>query len=258
VDLFPLLLVEVDGIEPTAAELATLAFASYGHFTAMQVRGGRVRGLAHHLDRLTAANRELFEADLDGDRLRELIRHALDGVADASVRVVMHGNLPGGRVSTVVTVRPPATPSATVALLPVDYHRTVAHIKRPNDFGQAYYGRQAVRQGFDDALLTTPDQVVTEAAIANVGFFDGSSVVWPDAPMLRGITLQVVESRLAELPARHQVVRLEQVPGFAAAFVTNSQGIAAVTRIGEHEFAVDERLMAALHSAYDTAPADLI
>src|SRR5256885_7112437 len=35
----------IDGQPATAAELAALAFAGHAHFTAMQVRDGRLRGL---------------------------------------------------------------------------------------------------------------------------------------------------------------------------------------------------------------------
>jgi len=252
-----LLNVEVDGARPTPGQLEQLAFAPYGHFTAMQVRAGRVRGLDLHLARLAQADQELFAAGLDGDRIRALIRHALGEITDASVRVLSYGDTPGDPVSTVVTVRPPATKAPTISLLPVDYYRTVAHIKRTSDFGQAYWGRHADRAGFGDALLTTPDGVVAEAAIANVGFFDGTAIVWPEAPLLRGITLQLVQSRL-ELPQKHQVVRLAQLTDFAGAFVTNSQGIAAVTRIGDRTYAVDAGLMDALTRAYEAAPAELI
>ncbi len=57
---------EVDGREATAEQLRFPAF-TYGHFTAMQIRGRKVRGLALHLARLDAANRELFGVGLDGD-----------------------------------------------------------------------------------------------------------------------------------------------------------------------------------------------
>ena len=41
--------VQRNGRTATAEELAPLAFAGYAHFTAMQVRGRRVRGLDLHL-----------------------------------------------------------------------------------------------------------------------------------------------------------------------------------------------------------------
>ena len=47
---------EIDGNVPADAQLRALALGGYGHFTAMQVRGRRVRGLDLHLSRLAAAN----------------------------------------------------------------------------------------------------------------------------------------------------------------------------------------------------------
>ncbi|NUR73174.1 MAG: class IV aminotransferase [Hamadaea sp.] len=249
-----LITVEIDGAAPTPAQLEQLAFAPFGHFTAMQVRDGRVRGLDLHLARLAQANAEMFGADLDGERVRELIRHALGELTDASVRVLVFGEEP---ITTVVTVRPPFFSPETTSLLPVDYSRTVPHLKRTNDFGQAYWGRHAAGAGFGDALLVTPGGAVAEAGIANVGFWDGARIVWPEAPMLRGITLQVVQPRLA-LPQHHQLVRLTQLAEFTGAFVTNSRGISAVTRIGDHEYAVNDDLMRELHRAYGSASAEPI
>jgi hypothetical protein len=45
-----------------------------GHFTAMQIRGGRTRGLALHLHRLESANHEMFGVGFDRDHVRTLIR----------------------------------------------------------------------------------------------------------------------------------------------------------------------------------------
>jgi hypothetical protein len=53
---------EIDGRDATVEQLSTIAPAGYGHFTAMQVRQRRVRGLGLHLDRLGAANHEMFGA----------------------------------------------------------------------------------------------------------------------------------------------------------------------------------------------------
>lgn len=157
--------IEFDGRPATEETLRIPALYGYGHFTALQVRDGRTRGLALHLARLDAANRELFVLPLDGDRVRELIRHALDGAGrrDASVRV--NGYLPPGatRTTLMVTVREPAVPpSGARSLMSAPYARTAPHIKRPGEFGQTYYGMLAGRAGFDEALLTAPGGVVTE------------------------------------------------------------------------------------------------
>ncbi|MFE6662614.1 aminotransferase class IV family protein [Streptomyces sp. NPDC057697] len=252
---------EFDGHPATEADLRIAAFLGYGHFTAMQVRDGGVRGLGLHLARLDAAGRELFGHGLDGDRVRDLVRHALDGagVRDASVRV--HGFLaPGdGETTVMVTVRAPAHKSTEPhGLMSVPYARTVPHIKRPGEFGQTYYARLAARAGFDEALLTLPGGVVTEGAITNVGFWDGTSVVWPDAPCLTGITMALLERELSGAGSVRRPVTLDGLGAFRSAFVTNSQGIAPVRRIDDTEFAVDEALMERLGQAYARVPWDTI
>ena len=44
--------IEVNGREADEAAVSLLAHEGWGHFTAMQVRGGRTRGLGLHLARL--------------------------------------------------------------------------------------------------------------------------------------------------------------------------------------------------------------
>ncbi|MFG3404718.1 aminotransferase class IV family protein [Streptomyces sp. NPDC048142] len=258
--------IEFDGRPATEEDLRIPALYGFGHFTALQVRDGRVRGLGPHLARLDAANRELFALPVDGDRVRELVRHALDGAGrrDASVRV--NGYLPPGatRTTLMVTVREPAAmPSWARSLMSVPYARTAPHIKRPGEFGQTYYGMLAVRAGFDEALLTAPGAVVTEGATTNIGFWDGASVVWPGAPALAGITMALLEQGLARAgrPSVRRPVTLEGPDGvgrYRSAFVCNSQGIAPVRRIDGIEFAVDEELMRDLGAAYDSAPEDAV
>src|SRR5215469_11134450 len=79
--------IEIDGRSATTGDLRAAAVSNFGHFTAMQVREHRVRGLKLHLARLDAANVELFGTGLDGDLVRSRIRHALGDTRDASVRV---------------------------------------------------------------------------------------------------------------------------------------------------------------------------
>jgi branched-subunit amino acid aminotransferase/4-amino-4-deoxychorismate lyase len=251
--------IEIDGAAATTEQLSALTGDSYGHFTAMQVRGCRTRGLDLHLARLAAANTELFDAVLDAAAVRDHIRHALGGTADASVRVYVCDL--AGRPSVIVTVRPPGgMPEGPWALQSVPYQRAIPHIKHIGDFGQGYYQRLARRNGFDEALLTGPDADIAEGCITNIGFWDGTSVTWPAAPALAGITMQVLDRQLAGagVTSRRARVRVPDVGSFAAAFVTNARGIAAVGRIDDHVLAVDAKLMTTLTEAYGSASWDPI
>jgi branched-subunit amino acid aminotransferase/4-amino-4-deoxychorismate lyase len=247
--------IEIDGVAATVQRLSAVAPAGYGHFTAMQVRKHRVRGLDLHLARLDAANREMFGVGLDPATVRAHIRHALDaGTGDASVRV--HGcEMPGGP-SVVVTVRPPGgMPTGPWRLQTVPYQRTLAHIKHLGDFGQGYFQRLAHRNGFDEALLTGPGGVISEGSITNFAFFDGDGILWPAAPALDGITMQILERRLPArgVPSRRIPVDTAGLRSFRAAFVTNSHGIAPVGQIDDVSLPVDGTLLATLAEAYESA-----
>jgi branched-subunit amino acid aminotransferase/4-amino-4-deoxychorismate lyase len=251
---------EIEGRNATVEQLSAAAPAGYGHFTAMQVRNGRVRGLDLHLARLDAANREMFGAGLDTAAVAGHVRHALSGQAsDASVRVYVYEAPDGPAV--MVTVRPPATMAPDVwRLQTVPYQRSLAHIKHIGDFGQGYYGRMAKSKGFDEALLTAPDGIICEGSITNIGFSDGTGVLWPDAPALAGITMQLLERGLAErgVRSRRAPVRVSDLGSFAGAFVTNSHGIAAVGQVDELTLPVDGALMSDLRQAYESAGWDPI
>ncbi|MGW8564930.1 aminotransferase class IV [Isoptericola sp. NPDC055881] len=213
--------IEVDGRPATAPQVAS----TDGHFTAMQVRGGGVQGLEHHLRRLRTAHLEIFGATLDTDRVRGLVRHALDGRADASVRVVLRDP----EHVAVQVADPRLPPTAPQRLRTVPYLRPFAHLKHLGGFAQAQWARQAVREGYDDALLTGPDGAVAESSIANVGFLEADGgVVWPTAPHLRGTGLALVEAS-ASTSARP--VHVDDVASFAGAFLVNSVGIVSVASV---------------------------
>ncbi|AZM53108.1 class IV aminotransferase [Streptomyces sp. WAC 01529] len=256
--------IEIDGQPATAGSLLWPALVNTGHFTAMQVRGGKVRGIEHHLARLDAATRELFGRELDGERVRGAVRHILrDDIDDASVRVYVHA--PHGEPSLMVTVRQPVVLPAGMAaraqaLTAVPYQRPFAHIKHLGGFGQARHGELARSAGFDDALLTGPGGEISEGAVTNIAFFDGTRVVWPDAPHLAGITMRLIEERLpaAGLPTGHAPVTLADLPSYSAAFVTNAWGVSPVRRVDDVAYAVDEKLMAIVAGVYEEVPWDTI
>ena len=227
----------------------------------MRVRDGRVRGLGLHLARLDAANREMFGTGLDGERIRGYVRHAVPDSGEAQVRVHVVEPEPGTEAAVLVVVRPAGAPrSAALSLKSVPYQRSVAHLKHLGDFGQRHYLRLVQRDGFDEALLTGSDGVISEGAITNVGFLDAAGVRWPDAPALAGTTRQLLEPRLPEhgLASRTGPVFLADLPRFAAAFVTSATGIAAVHRIDDLAIPVDAGLIETLRKAFDAVPWDVI
>jgi branched-subunit amino acid aminotransferase/4-amino-4-deoxychorismate lyase len=251
---------EINGEIPAGDQLRALLLNGYGHFTAMQVRDRRVRGFDLHLARLAEGNVELFGAGLDGDQVRELVRHALGADTNASVRIHLQQPDPPRPPAVTVIVRSPATMPPEQTLQSAPYQRSVAHIKHLGDFGQHYYGDLARQNGFDEALLTGQDGLISEGSVTNVGFFDGAAVVWPAAPILTGITMQMLQRQLrqAAIRQRHAPVRLADLGGFTSVFVCSSRGIAAVTRVDDQAIPVDAEFMKRLTDGYESAPADEI
>ncbi|MFB7276384.1 aminotransferase class IV [Streptomyces hydrogenans] len=249
--------IEIDGVPAADPGVLAAVLGGYGHFTAMQVRDGRVKGLGLHLDRLDRATRELFGAPLPGARVRELLGRAVgaSGRRDSSARVYVYEH--GARFLVAVTVREaaPDGPGAPRRLTAVDYLRPAAHLKHLGGFGQRYHGDAARRAGFDEALLTTPEGEIAEGAVTNIAFWDGTSLVWPTAPHLTGITMALLAPRL---PSVHRAVTLPELPGFRAAFVANSRGIAPVTAVDGVAYPVDEALMERVFVAYAEAPGEKI
>ncbi|MFC3454149.1 aminotransferase class IV family protein [Amycolatopsis speibonae] len=245
-----------NGETATAEDLAPLAFAGFAHFTAMQVRDGLIRGLDLHLDRLRTASTELFGAALPDDRIRSYLRKALESCpADVSMTVTIH--LPGD-LEVLVRTRPPAAgPAGPLALTAVEYERVLPAIKHTGEMAKSYFRRQAVLEGFDDAAFLDRQGRFSEATIWNLAFWDGDTVVWPDAGLLRGTTMGIARRRLGALgvPQRDQEITLADLPGLAGAVVMNSwtPGV-AVRRIGATPLPEAPSFVAVLHQAYETEP----
>ncbi|MFE5617525.1 aminotransferase class IV [Streptomyces sp. NPDC056524] len=245
----PLPHIEIDGAPAADPALLATLLSGFGHFTAMQVRDGRVRGLGLHVDRLDRATRELFGQGIDGEHVRGLLAGALRtaGLDDATARVYVYE---GVRLVTVLRA-PASAPRTPQRLKSVDYWRPAPHIKHLGGFGQSYYGEAARHEGYDDALLVSRDGEIAEGAVTNIAFWDGTSVIWPSAPCLTGVTMALLEERLGSVRRR---VTTADLPRMRAAFVTNSRGVAPVGGIDALGFAVDEELMARVHEAYGSVP----
>ncbi|MGP3633963.1 aminotransferase class IV family protein [Streptomyces sp. 24-1644] len=258
--------VQRNALAATAEELAPLAFAGYAHFTALQVRDGRVRGLDLHLERLRSASLEMFGRALPDDRVRSCLRTALRaGPADLSLTATVYSpagefTVAGPEVEPELLVRtgPAATgPEGPLSLAAVEHERELPAVKHVGEVAKTYRLRQAVGQGFDDAAFVDRRGRLSEATIWNLAFWDGRSVVWPSAEMLTGTTMGIIRRRLDDLgvPQRTEEISLGDLPGLAGAVVMNSwtPGV-PVRRIGSAALPDAPLFLEQLHRAYETEP----
>jgi branched-subunit amino acid aminotransferase/4-amino-4-deoxychorismate lyase len=261
---------EVNGHVPDLAETQRLALGNYGHFTSMQVRNHAVRGLALHFARLADGNEEFFGWSMDVEdehRLRSLILHALGDTADASVRVgFVPARDPAGvavQPDVVVSVSAPApdTPRPPLQVTVDHYRRDWPDQKHAATMGLTYAIRRARLAGFDDALFVGDDNLVSEGTVWNVAFLDGDRIVWPRAPMLKGVTMVLLQVALTMrgTPWETRPVDAATLGAFDGAAATNSvcpaQPIAA---IGAHRFPASDKLTGLLADAWHSVPFDAL
>ncbi|MEU6882406.1 aminotransferase class IV family protein [Streptomyces sp. NPDC046712] len=259
--------VQRNGRTATAEELASLAFAGYAHFTAMQVRGGGVRGLDLHLERLRHASVELFGRALPDDRVRAWLRTAAREAGPADLSLVATVYSPAGEFTVADADEEPellvrtgpaaAGPAGPLALAAVPYERFLPGVKHVGEVAKTYALRRAVGDGFDDAAFVDRRGRISEGSIWNLAFWDGASVVWPVAEMLGGTTMAVVARQLERLgvPQRRREITMADLPGLAGGVVMNSwtPGV-AVHRIGSVPLPEAPTFVDLLHRAYEAEP----
>src|SRR4029079_1365751 len=88
--------------------------------------------------------------------------------------------------------------TAPVRLKSFRYERVLPHVKHVGTFGLFHHRRLAQLDGFDDALFIDAGGAVSEASIWTIAFSDGDGIVWPDAPALGGISMQLLQKGLRE------------------------------------------------------------
>jgi branched-subunit amino acid aminotransferase/4-amino-4-deoxychorismate lyase len=239
--------------EPASAEvLSLIEHQGWGHFTAMQVRGGGTRGLDFHLARLTTAHQELYGRSLASELVRGQVREALDGISDASVRVY------GYWAGLIVIVRPPADmPRRPHTLASIHFQRPLARLKHAGSWGQ---GVLPDEPGADEVLLVDETGRISEGGVTNVGCWRDGTVVWPDGPHLDGVTMQVLQRELARRGVRQSAgtVRLSDLPDYQGMLICNSRGWAPVSQVDQTPIPVDPALTNAIGTAFDGCPLDVI
>ncbi|QOF77678.1 aminotransferase class IV family protein [Variovorax sp. 38R] len=257
----PTFVVQRNGQPAPAEALASLAFAGHAHFTAMQVRGGRVRGFDLHLARLRFASQTLFGQALPDDTVRAHLQAALAaGPADLSLTATVYS--PAGEFTVAdavpeVLIRtglPSNGPAGPLTLAAITHERFLPAVKHVGEGAKTQLLRQAAAQGFDDVAFLDRQGRLGEASIWNLAFWDGKAVVWPEAEILVGSTMGILRRQLDRLgvPQRSQVLRRADLPTLAGAVVMNSwtPGV-AVHRIGDVALPAAPAFVELLHRAYE-------
>ncbi len=258
---------ELNGAPATIDQIKTLALTNYGHFTSMLVEGDRVRGLSLHMQRLARDCRQLFDTDLDTERVRHHVRHALADMAQPTVvRVTVYD--PALNLGTIgadadphvlVTARTaPAGPAAPLRLQAASYRRDDPSVKHIGLFGSLRRRRTAQREGFDDVLFLNPDGTISEIATSNIGFIRDGQILWPRSEYLAGVTMTLLHQAQDE-PVTTEPLTLADLSGVDAAFATNAAtGIRPVTSVDDIQWLDDHKMLHELRELYADIPSESV
>lgn len=260
---FPLPRLQVNGSDAGVPELSPLALAPYGHYSSMQIRDNAVRGFNLHLQRLDVATQELFGCALPAARVRGYLRTALDGSGGQglSARITVYARSLGVRnpsaavePDVLISLSPPAAPAAApMKVRSVRYAREPAHLKHTGTFNLIHQRRLALADGFDDALFVGAGGEISEGTIWNLGFYDGERILWPSAPSLPGVSMQLLQQ--CGIPSESRPLRLDDLGRFRCAFFSNSSiAVQPIAAIDGHPFAIDTDFFGELNRRYDRLP----
>lgn len=255
----------IDGRAATPEDLAHQALVNYGAYTSFRVENGAVRGLDLHLARLDQAAVELFGETPGEAEFRRLMAFAAAGHDACWLRVSLFSPEIGhrnpsfvGRPKVMTVVSPPPPPLATrMRVTAVPHVREAAQLKHVATFGQTRVRRAAREAGFDDALFVDAEGYISEGVTWNIGFVQSDRIVWPQAPMLAGVTQAVIQRGLAEagLASETRPVSLSEIHAFDAAFLCNSATpVCPITAIDHVAFADDPALLARIQAVWSAQP----
>lgn len=223
------------------ADVAALgaALTNYGHFTSLQVRAAAVQGLDLHLQRLQQATQALFGTALDTHQVQAWMRDAVQrtGMPDASLRVTVFSRafdfrqpLAAVPVDVLVGVSAAVDLRAARRVRCVAYQRDLPALKHVGTFGLFQQRREAMAAGFDDAVFIGRDGMLSEGSTWNLGLHDGTQLIWPQAPALRGTAEALLQQHWAE-PQCVRAVSAAELDRMPAAFACNASGIWALAAV---------------------------
>jgi branched-chain amino acid aminotransferase len=223
-----------------------------GVFEALRIYAGSQFGLEEHLDRLaqSAAGMrlpiDLAAVERDALRLVDAM-----GAADYGLRIICTR---GGH--TVIKAEALHSYPDSIALCSVPFQPTIVlnGLKTLSYGPNVLANRIAEENGFDEALLVTPDGAVLEGPTASILWSpDGRTLVTP--PLEEGILASITRGvLLAAIEVEVRPTSLTDLLSATEAFLCSSiREIQAVARIDEHEMPAPGPLTATAKQAYAAA-----
>ncbi|MER6316464.1 aminotransferase class IV [Streptomyces sp. NPDC001581] len=155
----------------------------------------------------------------------------------------------------LVTSRPNAAmPPPPLRAKTFQFSRDTSAVKHIGLFSQLKLRREAQLAGFDDAIFVEPNGTISEGGTWNLGFVDAAgTVVWPEAPILPGVTMQLLQGAHEQTEIRP--VPLADVPQMRAAFATNTSiGVRGIVAIDDVEFPSHDPVLDVPRKVYSNLP----
>ncbi|MFF2902731.1 aminotransferase class IV family protein [Streptomyces sp. NPDC057966] len=253
----------LNGSPANLEQLQALALTNFGHFTSMRCDDGAVRGLTLHIERLVRDCRTVFGSELDPDRVRRYVRDAAGNKKGSFViRVTIFDPAlemghPGAEAEPhiLVTTRDAGVmPPPPLAAKSYTFCRDIAQVKHMGLFPQLMRRRWAQLDGFDDALFADEAGRISEGGTWNVGFVQDGTVIWPDADILPGVTMKLLQG---VHPYITRPVTLAELPHMQAAFATNTSiGVRTISAVGDVELSGSNTVLDAMRRAYMEIPGE--
>ena len=141
------------------------------------------------------------------------------------------------------------------------YRRDWPAQKHAATMGLTYAVRRARLAGYDDALFVGPDNQVSEGTTWNVAFHDGDRIIWPQAPMLKGVTMVLLQLALSMngTPWTVRPVDGVELPLLTAAAAVNSNCPAQpIDSIDNVPLPAADKLCGLLRDAWESVPFDAL
>lgn len=128
---------------------------------------------------------------------------------------------------------------------PVIYHKTMNYLTN------ILAKRQALLQGFDDAVMLNENDEITECASSNIVIVNGDNLLTPakECGLLTGTTLQIL---IEKADVKEEKIKIEDLYSARAVFILNSlTGVLPVLQVMDKKYPVDNEILQYLNSLID-------